>query len=62
MGWLLLAEPDTAAAPIFFLVLLHLLLQDIVGVDALSTGVWYVGIDVQLYALLLLLLWVNPPR
>lgn len=54
----LLAEPDTPAAPTFWQGLLHLLLlQDIVGVDALSTGVWYVGIDVQLYALLLLLLW-----
>ncbi len=30
-----------------------LLLQDVVGVDALSAGVWYVAIDFQLYALLL---------
>ena len=54
----LLVEPDTPAAPSVQQGLYHLfLLQDIVGVDALSTGVWYVGIDLQLYALLLLLLW-----
>lgn len=54
----LLDEPDTPAAPSWRQGLYHLfLLQDIVGVDALSTGVWYVGIDLQLYALLLLLLW-----
>lgn len=32
-----------------------LLLQDIVGLDALSAGVWYVAIDFQLYALLVLI-------
>lgn len=54
----LLDEPDTPAAPSWRQGLYHLfLLQDIVGVDALSTGVWYVGIDLQLYGLLLLLLW-----
>lgn len=35
-------------------ILVHLLLlQDLLGVEALSAGVWYVAIDVQLYALLL---------
>lgn len=35
-------------------VLVHLLmLQDLLGVEALSAGVWYVAIDLQLYALLL---------
>jgi peptidoglycan/LPS O-acetylase OafA/YrhL len=29
-----------------------LLLQDLLGIDALSAGVWYVAIDFQLYALL----------
>lgn len=33
-----------------------LLLQDIVGEDALSAGVWYVAIDFQLFALTVLLL------
>jgi peptidoglycan/LPS O-acetylase OafA/YrhL len=35
-----------------------LMLQDIVGVEALSAGLWYVAIDLQLYALLIALLWV----
>lgn len=35
-------------------ILIHLLmLQDLLGVEALSAGVWYAAIDVQLYALLL---------
>lgn len=33
-----------------------LLLQDILGIEVLSAGVWYVAIDFQLYALLALLL------
>lgn len=37
----------------------HLLLaQDLVGEEALSAGIWYVAIDLQLYAALLLWLWV----
>lgn len=35
-----------------------LLLHDLVGVEALSAGVWYVAIDFQLYALLLGLSWL----
>ncbi len=35
-----------------------LLLHSLFGVDSLSAGVWYVAIDVQLYALLLDLLWL----
>lgn len=35
-----------------------LLLQSVLDVDSLSAGVWYVAIDFQLFALLLLLLWV----
>jgi peptidoglycan/LPS O-acetylase OafA/YrhL len=54
----LLADPDTPRAPSVGRVLAHiLLLQDIVGVEALSAGVWYVAIDFQLYALFALLLW-----
>lgn len=37
-----------------------LLLHSVLDVDSLSAGVWYVAIDVQLYALLLGLLWVAP--
>ncbi|MCY7372013.1 MAG: acyltransferase family protein [Polaromonas sp.] len=33
-----------------------LLLQDVLGIEALSAGVWYVAIDLQLFALALLLL------
>jgi peptidoglycan/LPS O-acetylase OafA/YrhL len=35
-----------------------LLLQDVLGVESLSAGAWYVAIDFQLYALLTLLLWL----
>ncbi len=35
-----------------------LLLQSVLGFDGLSAGVWYVAIDFQLYALLLLVLWL----
>ena len=34
------------------------MLQDIVGQDALSAGIWYVAIDLQLYALLAGLVWL----
>ena len=34
------------------------MLQDIVGLDALSAGIWYVAIDLQLYALLVGLVWL----
>ena len=44
-------------APTFAQLLAHaLLLQDIMGVDALSAGVWYVAIDFQLFTLTVLLL------
>ena len=42
------------AAPMFAQLLAHgLLLQDLLGYDALSTGVWYVAIDFQLFVLAL---------
>ncbi|RZT98210.1 acyltransferase family protein [Rivibacter subsaxonicus] len=47
------------AAPSLPQVLAHLaLLQDVLDIEALSAGVWYVAIDFQLFALLLLLLAV----
>ncbi|AOF86604.1 acyltransferase family protein [Hydrogenophaga sp. RAC07] len=36
-----------------------LLIHSLLGVDSLSAGVWYVAIDVQLFALLLGLLWLG---
>jgi peptidoglycan/LPS O-acetylase OafA/YrhL len=36
-----------------------LLVHSLLGVDSLSAGVWYVAIDVQLYGLLLGLLWLG---
>lgn len=54
----LVTDPDTPSAPSFMQVLFHvLLIHDIAGVDALSTGVWYVAIDFQLYCMVLVLLW-----
>lgn len=54
----LMSDPDTPAAPSLRQVLFHvLLIHDIAGVDALTTGVWYVAMDLQLYCMLLLLLW-----
>ncbi len=48
-----MADADTPAAPTWTQVLAHLpMLQDIVGVPALSAGLWYVAIDFQLFALL----------
>jgi peptidoglycan/LPS O-acetylase OafA/YrhL len=36
-----------------------LLLQDLIDAEALSAGIWYVAIDLQLYALLAVLLWLG---
>jgi peptidoglycan/LPS O-acetylase OafA/YrhL len=38
------------------------LLQGVLGVDSLSAGVWYVAIDFQLFALMVLLLWLGRHR
>jgi peptidoglycan/LPS O-acetylase OafA/YrhL len=58
-AWLarmLAPHPDVPGSPTPLQVIAHLLLlQDIIGMDALSAGVWYVAIDFQLYALLLAL-------
>jgi peptidoglycan/LPS O-acetylase OafA/YrhL len=53
----LLGDEDVPAAPSFGQLLAHgLLLQDLLDYDALSTGVWYVAIDFQLFVLALALL------
>lgn len=49
-------DPDTPAVPDVAQLLANLLfLQDVTGHDALSAGLWYVAIDLQLYAGLALL-------
>jgi peptidoglycan/LPS O-acetylase OafA/YrhL len=56
----LIDHPDTPAAPTSRQLLAHFfLLQDILEFPALSTGVWYIAIDLQLYALLVLLFWLG---
>ncbi len=49
-----------SAAPGVSQLLAHLLLlQDVLDYESLSTGVWYVAIDFQLFVLLALLLWMS---
>lgn len=51
--------PDIPQAPDAWALLAHLFfLQDLLHVEALSAGVWYVAIDFQLYVGFVLLLWV----
>jgi len=48
-----------SAVPTLWSLAAHLLmLQDLLGVQALSAGIWYVAIDFQLYAMVLLTVWV----
>nr|WP_295770848.1 acyltransferase family protein [Rhodoferax sp.] len=48
------------AAPSPFALLAHFaLLFDILGYESLSSGVWYVAIDFQLFAVMAMLLWVG---
>ena len=52
-------HPSIPLAPGLAQVLAHLfLLQDVLDIEALSAGVWYVAIDFQLFALTLALLWL----
>lgn len=54
----LMDHPATPAAPTWAQVAAHLLmLHDVLGDENLSAGVWYVAIDLQLYALLTALAW-----
>lgn len=47
-----------SAAPTFAQFVAHLLLlHDVFGYESLSTGVWYVAIDFQLFVMLALILW-----
>lgn len=50
-------HPSVPDAPTLLQLLAHgLLLQDLLGHDALSAGVWYVAIDLQLFTLTVLML------
>ena len=63
LGWLggrIAMHDEVADLPTFTQLLAHVfLLHDIVEVEALSAGVWYVAIDLQLYALLVLMAWAS---
>lgn len=51
-------HPSLSGTPGWAQALAHVfLLQHLLGMEALSAGVWYVAIDVQLYLLTLLALW-----
>jgi len=55
-----LDHPSVPGVPELGQLLAHgLLLQDLLGIEALSAGVWYVAIDFQLYALAVALAWVG---
>jgi peptidoglycan/LPS O-acetylase OafA/YrhL len=55
-----LDHPSVPDTPELVQLIVHmLLLQDVLGVEALSAGVWYVSIDFQLYALALGLFWLS---
>ncbi|MBB3194807.1 acyltransferase family protein [Roseateles terrae] len=59
-SWLvepLLPELVPAQVEAFQLLAHALLVHDLLGVDALTVGAWYVAIDFQLFALLLLVMW-----
>lgn len=52
---------STPAFPSVPQLLAHaLLLQNLLGYEALSAGIWYVAIDFQLYAMMVALLWLAP--
>ena len=53
-----MSHDSIGAPPTLSQLVAHLLLMhDLLGFEALSAGVWYVAIDFQLYALLVLLVW-----
>jgi peptidoglycan/LPS O-acetylase OafA/YrhL len=57
-GWM--SHDSIPDAPSLPQLLAHvLLLQDLLGQEALSAGVWYIAIDFQLFALTAFLLWLS---
>lgn len=60
---MLAPNPSLPSLPTLAQLAAHvLLLQDVLGIEALSAGVWYVAMDFQLYALLALLVWAGQRR
>lgn len=63
LGWLageIAVHDEVSELPSVTQLLAHVfLLHDIVEVEALSAGVWYVAIDLQLYAAVVLMAWVS---
>ena len=56
-----LQHDSVPGAPSLWQLLAHLfLLQDLVGQEALSAGIWYVAIDLQLFAITVLVLTLVP--
>lgn len=56
-----LPHPSVPDAPGFWQLLAHLfLLQDLLGLEALSAGIWYVAIDFQLFVISVVLLTLLP--
>lgn len=54
-----MTDDATPAGPTWAQLAAHaLLLQDLLGYEALSAGVWYVAIDVQLFALFVAMAWL----
>lgn len=59
MAMALMEHDSIPSAPTVWQFIAHaFLLQNILGYDALSAGVWYIAIDFQLFALLLGALWL----
>ncbi len=58
-GWVA-GHPELNHRPSAYQLLAHaFFLHDILGVEALSAGVWYVAIDFQLYCLLAMIIWIS---
>lgn len=56
----LMTHDSIPASPTLYQLLAHVLLvHNLLDVDALSAGVWYIAIDLQLFALLAMLLWAG---
>lgn len=54
-----MVHPSIPAAPDFRQMTAHLLLlHDLLDYEALTAGAWYVAIDLQLFALMVVLLWI----
>lgn len=63
LSWLagkIAVHDEVSDLPSLMQLLAHVfLLHDVVGVEALSAGVWYVAIDLQLFAVMVLMGWLS---